>query len=148
MDSKRGFTLMELIIVLAIAGLAVGLLVPRVGAGWNKMRDREFLSGFAGDMRSARLEAIRTGGTVFFRINGAEKLYGYETPIGKNIPGNVDIFAEGLEQDRDTGDFLVTFHGDGSVKGSSMDVVFDGERYYEIFVDPLAGSIGVLRRRR
>jgi hypothetical protein len=131
---------------MAIAGLAIGLLVPRIGAGWERMNDREFLSEFAGEMRAARLQAIHSGGTVDFRIRGGEKLYGFERPLENAMPGNVDIFAEGLQRDRNTGDFLVSFFGDGSIRGSSMDIVFAGERYYELLLDPIAGIVEVRRR--
>lgn len=143
--SGKGFTLIEMLVVLVIAGLALGLLAPKVGSGWKRMRDRDFLSDFTAEMRKARIAALRGGGAETFRINGADKVYGYGGPPLTSIPDNVDIFAEGLEQDQETGDFVVRFHSDGSAEGTDMDVIFDGERKYSIMLDPLFGSVRVVR---
>jgi len=140
-----GFTLLEMIVVMVIAGLAAGLLAPRVGVGWKRMQDRDFLSGFAAQMRNARSAAMREGESAVFRINGRDKTYGFKRPLEGRIPGNVDIYAEGLEQESGTGDFLVWFYSDGSARGSDLDVIFDGGRNYTLTLDSLFGSIGIER---
>jgi general secretion pathway protein H len=142
---SKGFTLIELLVVLVILGLAAGMLAPKVGSGWQRMRERDFLSGFAAEMRKARIDAMKNGGCESFRINGGDKRFGYERPLENEIPANVDIFADGLEQDALTGDFLVRFHADGSVSGSDMEVIFDGERKYLVIMDPMFGTVRVSR---
>ena len=141
-----GFTLFEMLVVLIIAAFAVGLIVPRIGAGWSRMKDREFLSSFVHEMKNARFAAMRSGRAALFRIRDVERLYGATLPLKKNIPDNADIYAEGLRQDLETGDYLITFLHDGSAIGSDLEVILDNTRTYRICVNPLSGTVNFYKR--
>ena len=139
-SSTSGFTLMEMIIVLIIMGITTGLIIPRMGAGWKRLEDRDFLQEFVNTLKTGRLFAMNSGEVVIFRIRGSERAYGLNEP-NKLIPANVDVFADHLESDPRTKDNLIIFFPDGSLSGTNMEVVFDQVRTYRIAINPLFGSI-------
>lgn len=137
-----GFTLMELMVVLILIALTAGLMLPRMGAGWKRMEEREFLQEYVQTLRRARLQAMNSGKVVSFRIRSSERLFGLESPPEKPIPENVDIYADHLEQDPETNDFLVLFYPDGSHSSvGEMEVVFDKRNAFRISIHPLFGTV-------
>lgn len=140
-NRMRGFTLIELMIVMIIITITIGVLLPRIGAGWRNMEDREFLQEFTQTLRRARLQAMNTGEVTAFRIRGPARLYDLKAPPEKPIPKNVDIYADDLEQDPRTADRLLLFFPDGSLIGNDVEIVFDKRRTFRISIHPLFGTI-------
>ncbi len=62
---ESGTTLLELMLALTIAGLLVGLAVPMYGAWIAEYQVMNFARDLAGNMNTARSEAIKRG----FRVN-------------------------------------------------------------------------------
>jgi general secretion pathway protein H len=143
--NSDGFTLIELIVVLVILGLTIGLVLPRVGASWKKMEDREFLQEFVQTLKRARLRAMNSGGIVAFRIRGSERVYDLALPPRKPIPDNVDIDANFLETDPETKDSLILFFPDGSMSGSDLEITFDQDRTFHLAINPLFGTVHVYK---
>ena len=54
----RGFTLLELIVILAILGLATAVVTPAIGRGTEALRARAEVASFAATLRHARERAI------------------------------------------------------------------------------------------
>jgi general secretion pathway protein H len=140
---SEGFTLIELIVVLVILALTSGIVLPRVGASWKRLEDREFLQEFVQTLKRARLRAMNSGGIVAFRIRGSERTYDLVLPPGKPIPPNVDIDADSLETDPETRDSLILFFPDGSMSGSDLEITFDQARTFHIAINPLFGTVHV-----
>jgi general secretion pathway protein H len=145
---SEGFTLIELVVVLVILGLTIGMVLPRVGATWRRMEDREFLQEFVQTLKRARLRAMNSGEIVAFRIRGSERLYDLVLPPQKPIPSNVDIDADFLETDPETKDGLILFFSDGSMSGSDLKITFNQERSFHIAINPLLGTIRVFEIRQ
>lgn len=143
--NRAGFTFLELMVVMVIIGITVALVLPRVGAGWRRMEDREFLQEFVDTLKRSRLRAMNAGAIVFFRINGAERVYDFEDPPRRPIPPNVDIFADRLERDPQTGDYCLLFFPDGSLSGGDIEIVFDKVRSFRLYVHPLFGTVHLSR---
>jgi prepilin-type N-terminal cleavage/methylation domain-containing protein len=122
-----GFTLIELMVVLAIISITAAAVIPRVGSSWKRMEDREFLQQFVETLKRARLVAMNSGQVVAFRINGAE------------------IYSERLEKDPATGDFLMFFYPDGSMVGNDVEVTFDQQRVFRLHINPLFGEVMVAK---
>jgi general secretion pathway protein H len=142
-----GFSMMELLIVLLIGSLAVGLLGPRVGAGYTRMQDRTFLGNFVREIKHGRLRAMETGKIVEFRLRGAERLFGNALPLGNTIPDNVDIFVDEIREDEGTGDSIITCWPDGGVDEVELDIIFDNDRKYILQTDPILGFVSVSQDR-
>jgi len=132
---------MEMIIVLLILGLTVGIALPRIGAGWKRMSDREVVQDIVQTLKRARLRALYSGEVTVFRIRGADRLYGFELPLNHGIPDNVDIFADKLPVDPETRDNVILFYPDGSLTGSDLGIVFDRQRTFRISIHPLFGTV-------
>jgi general secretion pathway protein H len=56
----RGFTLLELIVALAVLAMAVAVVTPAIGRGAEGLRARAEVAGFAATLRHARERAITT----------------------------------------------------------------------------------------
>jgi prepilin-type N-terminal cleavage/methylation domain-containing protein len=141
-----GFTMIEMIVVLVVISLTMAVVVPRVGSNWKQVEDNDFLREFTETIKRSRLWAMNSGHPVEFRLNGVARVYGFENPPIKPIPLNVEVFSEHLQQDRKSGDFLIIFHPDGSLIGNDVEVNFDHQRKYHIFIHPLFGTVSLARR--
>lgn len=142
--SSRGFTLLELIVVLVIMAISTGMIMPRMGPGFRRLEDKDFLQEFVHTLKTGRLAAQNSGRIVSFRIRGSERTYGLGEQE-KPIPATVDVFSHKLEVDPRTKDSLILFFPDGSLSGSDLEIVFDQVRTYRITIHPLFGSVGCVR---
>jgi general secretion pathway protein H len=141
--SRAGFTMVELVVVLVIISMVVAVVLPRIGAGWRRMEDREFLQDFVQTLKRGRLIAMNSGRLTAFRIRPSERLYDIGMPPTRRIPDHVDIYSDHLERDPETQDHLVVFYPDGSLSGGDIEVTFDKERSFLITIHPLVGNIRV-----
>ncbi len=145
--SVRGFTLIEMIVVLVVISVTMAVVVPRVGSNWKQIEDSDFLEQFTGSIARSRLCAMNCGRPISFRLNGVTRVYGFENPPRQSIPLNAEIFSENLQKEPETGDFLIIFHPDGSLVGNDFEVVFDQERTYHIYIHPLFGTVSLERTK-
>jgi general secretion pathway protein H len=57
-EVAKGFTLLELIITLAVLALAAAVVTPAIGRGTDALKARAEVAGFAATLRHAREQAI------------------------------------------------------------------------------------------
>ncbi|WP_298191378.1 type II secretion system protein [Novosphingobium sp.] len=62
--ADSGFTLLEMLVVLAITGLITGLLYPQIGTATLAIRQRLAREQVAAGVEAARAMALRSGGPV------------------------------------------------------------------------------------
>jgi prepilin-type N-terminal cleavage/methylation domain-containing protein len=62
--SRQGFTLVEAVIVIVVAGLLLGIAAPRFTTMRNNLRLDTAANQLAGDLRRAQTEAIKRNQTV------------------------------------------------------------------------------------
>ncbi|HEY8606812.1 MAG TPA: prepilin-type N-terminal cleavage/methylation domain-containing protein [Noviherbaspirillum sp.] len=67
--TERGFTLVELVMVLVILGILAVFVLPRLG-GVNEFRDRAFADEALSMLRHAQKQAIAQNTAVFVRLDG------------------------------------------------------------------------------
>ncbi len=145
--SVPGFTLVEMIVVLVIISVTIALVAPRVGSNWKQIEDRDFLQQFTESIQRSRLFAMNCGRPIAFRLNGTTRVYGFENPPRHSIPLDAEIFSENLQQEPETGDFLIIFYPDGSLVGNDFEVVFDHVRTYHVYIHPLFGTLSMERTK-
>ncbi len=101
-----GFTLIEMLVTLAIAGLIAGIAFPRVQNTMTAMEFRRGAGQVVEGLRQARAEAIRTGAPVTLAVAGRTLVIGSGAPVA--LPASVSVIAG---QDRP-----VTFYPDGTAE--------------------------------
>lgn len=143
--SARGFTLLELIVVLAITAMAIALVGPALGTGASGSELRAAARDLAAGLRVTRGEAIRRQRetaleldveTRRYRIGGDPRVY--------PLPEKLDIklvTAEAEITGEHTG--AIRFYPDGSSTGGRITLAA-GERHYDVDVHWLTGRVSIL----
>jgi general secretion pathway protein H len=142
-DWQQGFTLIEVIVTLAILGLALALAVgfkPPWSSGLGlKATAAELASG----LRLARSEAIASNRSVVLGLDLVGHRYRIGTGAERRLPGNISIellTIAGERQRPAAGD--IRFNPDGSSTGGRI-ALADGRQRMAVGVDWLTGRISV-----
>lgn len=85
--TQAGFTLLELLVVLVIAGLLLGLVPPAAGRGSDGVRLRAAAHALAGSIALARSEAVLTNAEAAFALDLAARRFGV---AGQRLEGSLD----------------------------------------------------------
>lgn len=101
-----GFTLIEMLVTLAVAGLIAGVAFPRVQNSMTAMEFRMGAGQVTEGLRAARAEAIRTGAPVTLAVQGRALVIGSGEPVA--LPASVSVIAGQ--------DGPVTFYPDGTAE--------------------------------
>jgi general secretion pathway protein H len=142
-DPCRGFTLIEMMVTLAILGLALVLITgykPPWSSGLGlKATAAELASG----LRLARSEAIADNRSVAFDLDLVGHRYRIGAGMARPLPPDLSIellTIAGERQGSGVGD--IRFHPDGSSTGGRI-ALADGRRRIAVGVDWLTGRISV-----
>ncbi len=84
---ERGFTLLELLVVLVIAGLLLAVVPPAAGRGSDRVRLRSAAQELAGSLALARSEAILTNADAAFALDLGSRRFGI---AGQALDGRLD----------------------------------------------------------
>jgi general secretion pathway protein H len=83
-----GFTLLELIVTLAVLAIAVAVVTPAIGRGTDGLRARAEVASFAATLRHAREQAITTQRTYRVAVDSdARRLSVTTLPSPGGFPG-------------------------------------------------------------
>ena len=138
----RGFTLLELLIALAIAALLFVFVVPT----GSQQRDHAELANaaraVAAGLRMTRVQAISGGRAAIFAVDIDRALYRPAGAASEALPRGVQLAL--LTQRRETtgsvGD--IRFFPDGSSTGGAVTLSRGGDRF-EVLVNWLTGGVSV-----
>lgn len=136
----RGFTLVELLVVLVVLGMALTLVVPRFAAGSPALAVRSAGQSLVAGLQLARNRAITGNRAVAFRLDPAARAFEVD---GRRrvLPDGVRLSRPDLEdEDRAEAAFEVRFFPDGSSSGARIGVARGGRRLL-IEIDWLTGTI-------
>jgi general secretion pathway protein H len=139
---SRGFTLLELLIVLFLMGLAYGLAAPMVGSGAVTLELKSTTRQLAAGLRKARGNAIarRDDATLTvdveqrrFSLSGDSKIY----PLPKSI--DINLFTAQSEQlEEKVGN--IRFFPDGTSTGGRITLTAGGSSF-AVDIDWLTGKV-------
>jgi general secretion pathway protein H len=138
-----GFTLLEMIIVLVILGLAVGIAASRGPARSHWLEVRGLVAAVAEALRGARGRAIAGNHPVLVAVNGERRRIVVESGPTIEVPAALDLEAAvgaGVKPEKRLVGFR--FAPDGSSTGARI-LFADGERRIQIGVDWLTGRVSV-----
>jgi prepilin-type N-terminal cleavage/methylation domain-containing protein len=123
MQQRRGFTLIEVLIVITIVGILLGVVVPRYGRISGAMSVHSAKQELASLLAQGRASAIQTDQTVLVvRTGNVISLVGVNA-TGSTIISQQDLhsqFGVSVSASRDT----VTYDSRGMVTGNSATLKF------------------------
>ena len=132
----RGFTLFELLVVIALIGISIALVGLGVGKGLHSAHERRALSEVVHALRAARVQAIVTGqpAQTRFDLNSGR----FQGPLQKvrQLPADMHVqlhTAEGLGS-------AFEFYPDGGSSGGNLLLTRDAQKW-RIDINWLTGSV-------
>ena len=139
---EGGFTLLELVVVMALLALLMGLVLPGLLRTVKKERDRTNLRQFTTVLRLARSQAATSHQRVRVFLNKENGRYWLE---GSNRQGvlagmrlrDVRLVWEGV--DRRQG--YIAFYSDGTSSGGKLTMTDPSGRVYNLEVEIITGKV-------
>jgi general secretion pathway protein H len=142
--ATRGFTLFELLVVMALVALVIVLVPPMIMRGFPAISLKSAAREVAAGLREARGRAIARNTEVAFTIDVDERVYRVgidDTP--RDLPEALDIALFTAQSELlDPAEGGIRFFADGSSTGGRVTVSYDAARY-EIVVDWLTGHVAI-----
>ena len=143
----RGFTLIEMLVAIAIMAMAYALTAPTISASLSGVQLKAAARQIAAGLRKARNEAVlrkrEAALTVDverrqFELSGEQRIYRFSQEI------EVSLFTAQSEL-RDAKIGTIRFYPDGSSTGGRVTLA-RGERKYLVDVDWMTGRVKILDR--
>ena len=143
--TARGFTLLELLVVLVVIGLIVTVATPLIGRGVPSLEVRSAAREIAAGMRRARSDAIFANREVAFTLDTEEIRYaigddGAWHALPEHLALEVETARSEVVDDSIAG---VRFYPDGSATGGLV-TVSGKTRQYHVMLDWLTGAVTVV----
>lgn len=146
---SAGFTLVELMVALAVAALMAGLAVPMAAKAYVTMQYRDAVRGVASAATAARYQAVNTGEARDLLVAPDMRRYGvqiagtaFEADVATLVPEALSLevkVARQLVEERGVG--VIRFYPDGSSTGGSVTIMRENGDGQRIRVDWLLGRV-------
>jgi len=133
-----GFTLIEMMVVLVVLGLALGLVLVRGPARSHTLDVRTAADEIAEALRVARSRAIVTNRPVLFLLDPAQHHFAIDGSPAQALPASVSITMLSTFGTANSG--AITFAEDGSSSGGRIDIAAGAVRL-QIGVNWLTGRV-------
>lgn len=130
---RRGFSLLELLLVLVLMGILAGVVAPATGRFLDRLNFRRQTAALVAGTRYARLMAVGKGGPVAMRFDRQEHLLHFSGAV----EGKKELYLpEGVEFE--LWPETLVFYPDGLATPGRL-VARSGHRSQEFRIDPLTG---------
>jgi general secretion pathway protein H len=136
----RGFTLVELLVALAIVGLMLAVAVPAGSRFYDGMQTREAVRAVVTLFAAARQQAITSGEAQDVLVWPEER----RIVLGKTVrrlPGGVRITVHGAKEINRERAGVIRFYPEGGTSGGGIDIINPGAGTIAIDVDWLTGRV-------
>lgn len=140
-DHQGGFTLVELIVVLALGGLLAAVLPPRLSALLDSAAYRRSVQDSANVLERARMQAILEGRRVYVAVDADAGRITIDSLDPLQLPSSVLLSISGVAQAGASSPALF-FEPDGSASGGRI-VVAGRARSSTIDLDWLTGQLAI-----
>jgi general secretion pathway protein H len=141
--AQRGFTLIEMLVVLTIAALIVGLALPRLTGATETATLRTAAHEVAAALRNTRSLAMTRGQTEAFVIDIANGAFRAGTASPGRLPRGVRLALVTVTSDQaSASQGRIQFFADGSSTGGGL-LLATGKKRSQVLVDWLTGRVSV-----
>jgi general secretion pathway protein H len=142
--AQRGFTLIEMLVVLTIAALIVGLALPRLTGAEEKASLRTAAHQVAAALRNTRSLAMTKGRTEAFVIDTANGAFrAGPTARPGQLPRGIQLALVTVTSDQaSASQGRIQFFADGSSTGGGV-LLASGKVRSQVLVDWLTGRVSV-----
>lgn len=134
-----GFTLIELIIVLAIIGVIAGVAVPRFAGSYDTIRFRKTMSELVSFLRESRIKAMGNAGIYHITMDLHRGFCWNDDKETLILPGNIEIFTDKIEAQADRLK-VFAFFPNGTALEEEIGFTC-GEMVAVLHVEPLGGLV-------
>lgn len=135
--SMEGFTLLELLVVLAVVGLLAVVAPPYVRGALARIEAEQASEAVAEALAEARALALTRNREVRVTVDAQSKGVDVEGGRWRRLPGAVTL---SLSPPPQGGRWELTFHPDGSSSGGRVLVSSQG-RMWSLVIEQLTGNV-------
>lgn len=137
-----GFTLIEMIVVLVIIGLALALIMPNLGRGIGRYTLAATAHDVAAALRLARDQAITRNRPIQFFAE-ADTFGSGEDGQRRHVPRGITLTVfDGMQTHSGKHTDAVQFFPDGSSSGGTINLIAEAARY-AVLVDWVNGNVSI-----
>jgi general secretion pathway protein H len=141
-----GFTLIEMILVLVIAGLLLAAVGPRIAAGIGGVEFHAATREIASALRAVRAKAVAERREAALTVYIAEHAYDVDAEKRYDIPEDVEVSVYTASEQVFGGDSgAIVFYPDGSASGGRITLEYRG-RKRSIDINWLTGMVEILEQ--
>lgn len=142
---SRGFTLIELSVVMLVLAVAVAVVTPSIGRGLDALRARTEVSGFTTFLRYARQQAVTRREAQEVRVDPHGRVLALFTR-GEGKARVTRRIGESLRiEAASPAGLSVRFLPQGVSSGAAFRIEAPGPRVFVVTVDPLTGRVSERR---
>lgn len=141
-DDEAGFTLIEMIVVLAVLGFMLGIVLTRGPQRSARLELDGAAREVATALRTARARAIAQDRPVLFAIDGADHAYQVDGAPPRPLPVNFPLSVTTVTGAAARMPAAISFLPDGSSSGGRVEIA-GGARRVLVGVDWLTGRVTV-----
>jgi len=147
-NDKRGFSLLELLVVLLLLGLSSLIVLPSIEKGLKDRELRETTLKLAAVARNLRSRAIYESSLQRLYLDQREN--SYQGSQGKKVLLSTDVRIMGIKGGEPVGEGLrqFLFFPNGSILGGEIGLASRDGSAYAIRLDPLLGRVVVVKAAR
>jgi general secretion pathway protein H len=146
--TARGFTLLELVIVLAVMGLLLAVAPMALNKYRQTVDYRDTVRRFAASLSEARQSAVGSGRAVAFSVDLAAGQYGIEGRPKLQLPEGVTVRAVVAETELGSGVASVRFFPGGNASGGTFEIIRPSGDGARLRTDWLDGRVSIERLRQ
>ncbi len=142
---EHGFTLLELVLVIAIIAIMAGSVLVLARPGGNGTDLRRVALTMAAQMRAARSHAISRNMDARFTVDFSKSIYWSDASRqAADIPEGIEAMLETVESEVFSGSVAsVRFHPDGRSSGGALLLRSERSGGYRISIGWLTGQVKI-----
>lgn len=145
-NTSRGFSLLELILVLVVLGLSTLIVLPNIDKGMRDRDVRRSALALAATARELRSQALLKGVPQQLLLRTSENVYFAARSEEVHLPSTVKFAAIEGGESLESGSHQFWFFPNGSALSGQIDLSSaDDFTQYSVRLHPLTGKVEVLR---